>query len=92
MLGIKVLVKYRSQKNYEKSTGIFSVDLTVAQGQMRKSMMCGFVSPPGSRAIETKQTQVVAPVGIASDFVVKNEIRNAIGVIDESFFKDSDVA
>lgn len=55
-------------------------------------MMCGFVSPPSSRAIETKQTQVVAQVGVASDFVVKNVIGNTIGVFAEGFLKDSDVA
>ena len=55
-------------------------------------MMCGFVSPPSSRAIETKQTQVVAPAGIASDCVVKNVIGKAVGVLDKSFLKNPNVA
>ena len=59
---------------------------------MRKSMMCGFVSPPSPRLIELNQREVVSASRIASYCVVKNEIRNAIGVLDESFFKDSDVA
>ena len=59
---------------------------------MRKSMMRGFVSPPCARLIEPKKTHVVAPAGIGSDFVVKNVIGKAVGVLDKSFLKNPNVA
>ena len=59
---------------------------------MRKSMMCGFVSPPGPRLIELNQREVVSALGIGSDFVVKNVIGKAVGVLDKSFLKNPNVA